>query len=175
MKLLSLDDERYSAYRGGYGTVYNVVPKIQSLQEQGASDAFWAEIWEELYHQGDVGEASYAIVPYLVEYQSTLKDVDEQLFQFVVSVDLARLEDRNPPIPGELEFSYAIAIRKLPIVGGERLRRGRSSGAVMAVAAASALSAGHSILARAYLEFGREEALKFLEELNGFKPADYDV
>jgi hypothetical protein len=44
----------------------------------------------------------------------------------------------------------------------------------MGVAAATALAAGHRILARAYIEFGRSDALQYLHDLNGFEPGPED-
>jgi hypothetical protein len=131
-------------------------------------------VWEELHHQGDVGEASYALVPYLVEYQSRRRELDEQVFHYCVVVDLAQPENKNPPIPPELEFSYAMAIRKLPVIGAELLRRGCPEAVVMGVAAATALAAGHRVLARAYIDFGRPDALEYLRNLNGFEPGQGD-
>jgi hypothetical protein len=121
-----------------------------------------------------VGEASYALVPYLVEYQSTQRELDEQLFQYCVVVDLAQAENDNPSIPQELEFSYATALRKLPAVGTDLLRRGCGEGVVMGVAAVTALAAGHRVLARAYIEFGRDDALEYLHNLHGFEAGAAD-
>jgi hypothetical protein len=45
-------------------TAYHAVPIIRRLQSEGATDEFWQHVWAELYHQGDVGEATYALVPY---------------------------------------------------------------------------------------------------------------
>jgi hypothetical protein len=44
----------------------------------------------------------------------------------------------------------------------------------MCVAAAIAVAAGHRVLARAYLDFGRSEALDYLRQLNGFEPSAID-
>jgi hypothetical protein len=175
MNLLPLDDPRWAIYRGGYNrTLYNVVPLIRGLLRDGASEKFWGTVWEELHHQGDVGEASYALVPYLVHYQTTRHELDEQLFHFCVVVDLAQPENDNPPIPKELEFSYAAALRELPVAGVQRLRRGCAEHLIMGVTAATALTAGHRVLARAYLDFARSAALAYLHELNGFKPRPHD-
>lgn len=175
MQLLPLDDPRWATYRGGYNrTPYDVVPLIRQLHQEGASSRFWELAWAELHHQGDVGEASYALVPYLVDFQSRQRELDEQLFHFCVIIDLAQPENNNPPIPPELEFSYAMALRKLPAVGGDLLRRGCSEAVLIGVAAATALAAGHRVLARAYLDFGRREALEFLRDLNGFEPGPDD-
>jgi hypothetical protein len=170
-----LDDPRWSRYRGGYnGTPFDVVALIRRLQQKGASDPFWELVWAELHHQGDVGEASYALVPYLVEYQSRQRDIDEQLFHYRVVVELAQPENDNPPIPRELEFSYAMALRKLPVIGTDLLRRGCNEAVVMGAAAATALAAGHRVLARAYIDFGRSDALDYLLDLNGYEPSPSD-
>jgi hypothetical protein len=174
VELLPLDDSRWAKYRGGYRAAFNVVPLIHQLQREGTSDRFWEIVWDELHHQGDVGEASYAFVPYLVDHQSRQRELDEQLVYFCVVVDLAQPEKNNPVIPAELEFSYAMALRKLPIIGSSLLRRGCGEEAVMAVAAATALEAGHRVLARAYLEFQRSDALEYLKDLNGFEPGPAD-
>jgi hypothetical protein len=139
------------------------------LQRAGISGQFWEVVWDELHHQGDVGEATYARIPYLVDYQSRQRELDEQLFHFCVVVDLAQPENNNPAIPAEIEFSYAKALRQLPIIGVDLLKRGCEEHIVMGVTAATALAAGHRMLARAYLEFGRTDALEYLQDLNGFE------
>lgn len=131
-------------------------------------------MWDDLHHQGDVGEASYAIIPYLVEHQSHQRELDEQLYPYCAVVDLAQPENGNPPVPPEIELAYAQALRRLPVIGAELLRRGCSEATVMGVAATTALAAGHRTLARAYLEFGREDALEYLRNLNGFAPGPDD-
>jgi len=175
MKLLPLDDPRWARYCGGYHRVeFDVVNLIRRLQSEGTSDQFWELVWGDLHHQGDVGEASYALVPYLVDYQSRRRDLDEQLFHYCVVIDLAQPENNNPPIPPELELSYTSALRKLPVIGAEQLTRACSEAVVMGVAAATALAAGHRVLARAYLDFGRTDALDYLQSLNGYEASPND-
>jgi hypothetical protein len=60
------------------------------------------------------------------------------------------------------------------VVGAEFLRRGCDEAVVMGVAAATTLAAGHRALARAYLDFGRSDALEYLGNLNGFEPGAGD-
>jgi hypothetical protein len=174
MKLMPLDDMRCTTYRSGYRLPYNVVPLIHRLNSEGASSGFWETVWKELHHQGDVGEASYALVAYLVDHQSRQQELDEQLLHFCVIVELQQPESGNPPIPPEIELSYAMAMRGLPVIGTEQLRRGCSEAVVMEVAAATALAGGHRVLARAYIEFGRADALAYLSNLNGFTPSPAD-
>jgi hypothetical protein len=175
MQLLPLDDPRWVRYRGGYNRVpVDVVSLIRRLQLEGTSDQFWERVWGDLHHQGDVGEASYALVPYLVDHQARRRELDEQLFHYCVVIDLAQPENNNPPIPPELELSYALSLRKLPVIGAEQLSRGCSEAVVRGVAATTALAAGHRVLARAYLEFGRTDALDYLQSLNGYEPGPND-
>ena len=170
LPLLPLDDSHWATYRSGYRITYDAVPIIRQLQTEGATEKFWEEVWSELHHQGDVGEATYALVPYLVDYQSQQRELDEHLFHFCVLVDLQQPKNNNPPIPPELEFPYMRAMRELPVIGAEGLKRGAAENVVMGVTAAIALSAGHRVLARAYLEFGRDDALPYLKDLCGFEP-----
>ena len=116
-----------SAYRRGYRVPYDVVPLIQRLQTEGTSEKFWEVAWQELHHQGDVGEATYAVVPYLVDYQSRQRSIDEHVFHFCVVVELARSENDNPPVPQELGLSYAKALDTLPIIQAVATGQDRSS------------------------------------------------
>jgi hypothetical protein len=174
MNLLPLDDSRWATYHGGYRQPYNAAPLIRQLRETGATDQFWETVWLELHHQGDVGEASYAMVPYLVDHQARSRNLDEQVFHFICTVDLAQPQSGNPRIPAELELAYATALRQLPVDGTELIRRGCHENLVIGIAASTALAAGHRVLARAYLELGRVDALKYLRELNGFEPDEHD-
>jgi hypothetical protein len=174
MKLMPLDDSRWATYGGGYRSPYNIVPLIHRLSNEGTSRGFWEVVWNELHHQGDVGEASYALVPYLVDHQTRRQELDEQLFHFCVIVELQQPQNSNPPIPPEFELSYAMAMRQLPVIGTEHLRRGCTEAVVMGVAATTALAGGHRVLARAYIEFGRVDAVEYLRNLNGFTPSPAD-
>jgi len=60
--MLSFDDPRWRQLRGGYGSPYDPRKALLSLERGTDVLAAWSELWEELHHQGDVGEASYAAV-----------------------------------------------------------------------------------------------------------------
>jgi hypothetical protein len=65
MPLLPLNDPRWAAYRGGYNRAVatNVVPFLTRLASGSVSEDDWRILWDDLHHQGDIGEASYAVVP----------------------------------------------------------------------------------------------------------------
>ncbi len=79
----------------GYGTAYNPWPVLERLGSD--KQAALEELWENLYHQGDIGSASYAAVPKLVALGE---------LSLVAAIEIARLSEHNPPIPKELESSY---------------------------------------------------------------------
>jgi hypothetical protein len=107
MSLLPLSDPRWTNYRGGYNrAVLDVVPFLMKLQSGAAEEHDWDILWDDLHHQGDVGEASYAVVPYLAEYARNARVIAWHVFGFTAVVELARTENRNPPVPVEIEGLY---------------------------------------------------------------------
>lgn len=61
---MDFDDIGWAGLLGGYRVPYDPRNALRRL-EGGDAEAAWQELWAELYHQGDVGEASYAAVPHL--------------------------------------------------------------------------------------------------------------
>lgn len=96
IELLPLNDLRWPTYRGGYRTPCDIVPLIQRLQTEGTSEGFWKIAWEELHHQADVGEATYALVPYIVDHQSRQRDIDEQVFHYLCRRRTCASGERQP-------------------------------------------------------------------------------
>lgn len=74
-------------------------PPLQKLESQQDTAATWKELWEELHHQGDVAEASYAAVPELVRIHRNGSAGDWNLYAIVASIELARTESQNPEVP----------------------------------------------------------------------------
>jgi hypothetical protein len=83
----------------GYRMKYDPWPVLERLKSdrQNALN----ELWENLYHQGNIGSASYASVPKLVEAGELV---------LVGSIEVARQGDSNPEIPVELKSDYFEAL-----------------------------------------------------------------
>ena len=83
----------------GYREQYDPEPALSLL----ASDRETAinELWENLYHQGDVDTASYYSVPALVKAGE---------LSLVAAIEVARHNPQNPPIPEDLKESYETAL-----------------------------------------------------------------
>jgi hypothetical protein len=64
--MLALDDDHWQRMLGGYRVPIDPRPAFAKLRTDVADADAWKWLWNELHHQGDVGEASYAAVPILV-------------------------------------------------------------------------------------------------------------
>lgn len=97
-----------------YGLPFDPTPMIEAWRS-GDADQAACILWERLYHQGDVGTASYAATPALVRLLGELAEPDWNGYALVASIEEGRL-NAGPLIPSELEGPYADAwIKILPL------------------------------------------------------------
>src|SRR5688500_8064100 len=117
---MELEDERWSELLGGYKLPYDPRNAIQRLRERDSSA--WDELWEELPQQGDIGEACDAALPLLVRFHQELSIVDWNIYALAVTIEEARHDAKNPPVPDWLLADYraawsdleTMALRDLP-------------------------------------------------------------
>jgi hypothetical protein len=114
--MLSLDDPKWKSLRGGYRIPYNPAGALRRLYASENQKAAWAELWEELHHQGDVGDASYASVPHLVQIQKDRSDLSWDAYALIATIEIERHRRSNPPIPDWLLPSYESAWNDLMVV-----------------------------------------------------------
>jgi hypothetical protein len=81
--------------------------------ERDPSKKNWGLLTEELFHQGDVGDASYAAIPQIVRIALTRFPLDMNALTLVTVIDIARWSEGNPPIPNWLTDEYESAIERL--------------------------------------------------------------
>jgi hypothetical protein len=55
-RMLSFDDDRWNHLEGGYKMPFDPRPSLRKIESQQDTAAAWEELWEELHHQGDVGD-----------------------------------------------------------------------------------------------------------------------
>lgn len=105
--MLNLNDDKWKGFDGGYRINYDVSIPLRKLESfSQPSKEIWNELWEELFHQGDVGIASYAVVPQIYRIYREKEWIDFQLPSFVSAVEQARHETHNPELPKWLEQDY---------------------------------------------------------------------
>ncbi|MBK7691925.1 MAG: hypothetical protein IPJ31_12705 [Bacteroidetes bacterium] len=113
---MKLDDPIWLKLEGGYRIPYDVsVPLKQLISTDDSkiiSDTF-AELWDNLHHQGDVGLASYLAVPQLVTICIDRKSLDWNFVGLCVIIENRRQEENNPKLPEEYQYLYLNALNNL--------------------------------------------------------------
>lgn len=105
-RMLSFDDPRWRSLAAGYRVPYDPRSALQALSSDFTDEAAWKELWSELHHQGNVGEASYAAVPTLVVLAEAAPKRDWNLFALTATIEVERHRRDNPDLPHWLAPLY---------------------------------------------------------------------
>src|SRR5688572_20823803 len=100
---MDYDDPRWPDLHGGYRLPYDPRNALRSIEANINVKEAWDELCIELYHQGDVGEASYATVPLLARVHAIRGVPDWNTYGLAVRIEEARASRHNPPLPAWLE------------------------------------------------------------------------
>jgi len=155
--MLSLEDVRWSEMTGGYRTRFDPRPLLKQLETESDTSATWQELWDELHHQGDVGEASFAAVPYLVRAYLKRGVVEWNTFAIVAVIELARKQGQNPDVPVFLEQGYFSAIREIARLGAADILRAKDPDEVRSILCILAIEKGLRAHAKFLLDFSEDE------------------
>jgi hypothetical protein len=155
--MLSLDDKRWQSLEGEYRTRFDPRPQLSKLAANRETKAAWHALWEELHHQGDVGEASYAAVPHLVRIYRQRGVVDWNTYAIVAVIDLARDSGKNPELPKWLKEHYLQAIRDLAEAGTAEVLKAKNSEDIRAILGILAIAAGARTHAKFLINYSAEE------------------
>jgi hypothetical protein len=166
--MLPLDDPRWKSYKGGYRVPYDASPGLLRLLHEGPDEQLWEEFWNELHHQGDLHQASYAAVPWLVEFIRRCPKLDWNAVALIATIDLERSQHSNPTVAEELSTGYYAAIQSLPEVLGTHPDQEWGEYAVGPAVACIALARGQRWFARAYFELDRDTAGRWFSEEFGW-------
>ncbi len=105
--MLDLDAHQWKTMHGGYLLAYDASAVLLGFMKSSAPQkTAWDELWDNLYHQHDVGIASYAVMPWLLKIYLEKGWIDYQLPTYAFAVEEARSKYDNPPIPDWLAVDY---------------------------------------------------------------------
>jgi hypothetical protein len=108
-----LSDPKWDSLNGGYRTPYDPRPALANIAAGVDLANAWDELWNELHHQGDVGEASYATVTALIDLYASGLQPDWNLFSLAATIEVERHRRSNPPLPDWLRADYENALKRL--------------------------------------------------------------
>ena len=156
--MLSLDDPRWQQLCGGYKVPFDPRPLLAEL-ERDPSAKNWGLLTEELFHQEDVGEASYAAVPQIVRIALKHSPLHVEALTLVILIEVARRSGGNPPVPDWLMTEYEAAIEQLAHEALIKFEQFESADLVRGALGIFAVWKGQTGCARA-AAFHSEEELK---------------
>jgi len=113
---MDLDDRIWATLEGGYKIPYNASRPLKKLRDATRQNEFaviFAELWDNLHHQGDVGIASYLAIPQLVSICINKKSLDWNFIGLCVVIENCRLDGNNPELPEEYHNSYFESLSQL--------------------------------------------------------------
>jgi hypothetical protein len=130
------------------------------LQSGTKVSTVWEELWDELHHQGDVGDASYASVPYLVRIYGERPSANWNIYAIVATIELARKSGGNSDVPPWLEEDYFAAIQELAKLGLSEIAQTKDPESVRAILSVLAIAKGARAHARFILNYSDDELLE---------------
>ena len=162
--MLPFEDKRWEGLTGGYGTPFDPRPVLRDLRSGSDCESAWAELWEELHHQGDLGEASYAALPHVVDIQAKATTVDWNSYALISTIEVERHRRSNPAMPAWLADSYRTAWARVVENGTRDLRKTTNRTAIGAILGALALAKGQVKLGAFIAQSDASEVDELLEE-----------
>ncbi|MDB5035447.1 MAG: hypothetical protein JWQ98_2688 [Chlorobi bacterium] len=155
--MLNFDDIRWENLKGAYRMPIDLRPLLRKL---AADEAAWDELWQELYHQGNVGEAAFIALPHLVRIRREQRRSDWHTFAIAATIELARGVNGNPDVPAWARESYDEGLRDLAHMGLAELSNTPDQEHVRSILALLAIVYGARTYGRMLVEFTEDEILE---------------
>jgi hypothetical protein len=155
--MLSFDDPRWDGLEGGYKVPFDPRPLLARLESEPDTKLVWRVLWNQLHHQGDVGEASFAAVPHIVRICGNRGALDWNAYAIVAVIELARNKVGNPDVPEWLQDDYSDAIITLAEKGISELPNAQDANLCRAILSVIAIKKGLRNHARFLTDYDEEE------------------
>lgn len=161
---MRMDDERWIGLEGGYRVPFDPRPLLARLEREPDDPLAWDALIEGLYHQGDVGEASYAAVPPLVAFGIKQKKLPWQMLALVAFIEMARESGNNPPVPEWIAPAYGQALSTLAGECMQQLPDTEEEESARGMLCLIALWKGFRVFARAVGDYTEQELAAILPD-----------
>ncbi len=144
----------------GYRVPFDPRPLLKRLETDGDATEVWGELWGELHHQGDVGEASFAAVPFLVNIYRERGVIDWNTYAIVATIELARKEGTNPDVPQWMANEYFRAIDELAKLGAKEVFHAEGAENVRSMLSVVALKKGLRMHGKFLADYSEDELIE---------------
>ena len=122
------------------------------------------ELWNELHHQGDLGEVSYLALVELTKIRATQELPSDHLLGLASTIEVERHRRTNPPMPPWLVAEYRGAWQALLEVALEELKVNNDPQIVQVALAAVALAKGLRAVGAAVWYHDDGTLIEYLDE-----------
>lgn len=112
--MLPLDHDLWKQLDGGYRARFDASEVLADLHAGKPREEIWELLWDELHHQGDVGDASYAAVPHLLHWLEHADTLEWNPIALIAVIENRRTA--NPAPREEIAPGYFDAIQRSPEV-----------------------------------------------------------
>jgi hypothetical protein len=164
-QMLDWDDFHWMGLDGGYRMRFDPRLLLMKLESGESSAAIWDSLWDELHHQGDVGEASYASVPHLVRIYRNSSRIEWNTYAIIAIIELARNAGGNPDVPEWLKDDYFSAIRQLAETGMEQVLHAKDPETIRAILSVLAIERGLRHCGKILINYSEDELLEIASQL----------
>ncbi len=162
--MLDLNDPRLKRLLGAYRRPYDVSPPLRKIEASGPSQELWDELWSNLYHQGQIGDASFAAVPFMAWLMKKQKTRDWNLYALAGIIELSRNVNSNPDLPDWLSLDYKAGLSEIMEMGINDLKMSIDVYTLRSILGFVALIKGNQDTARLLLELDESEVKEILSE-----------
>ncbi len=170
--MLSLDDPKWQQLHGAYRAPYDASRALRALRD---GKDVWEQLWSELHHQGDIGEASYAAVPHLVAIARTAVSRDWNFYSLLAIIEVGRHRIDNPPLPLWLRESYEAAWRDAFDLAVTELSSTPDAMTMQAILSVLALAKGHLKVGALLVDLDSSQIDDLLENQHGWSECFIDA
>jgi hypothetical protein len=162
--MFSFEDPRWTTLKGGYHILYDPRPALIRLETEESVVVIWEELWNELHHQGDIDDASYAAVPHLVRIYDAKSNIDWNFYAIVSIIEIERHRKKNPPLPDWLAEDYFHAWNELVKLALRDFPKAQVGVEVRTIIGALAVAKKQLKLGALIFKFDDAEIAEFLED-----------
>jgi hypothetical protein len=141
----------------GYREPFDPRPLLTRLRTEDNTAEVWQQLWGELHHQGDVGEASFAAVPFLVEICQQRSVFDWNTYAMVATIELARNHGKNPDVPQWMADEYFRAIDELASLALKGVLQAEGADNIRAMLSIVAIKKGLRMHGRFLVQYSEDE------------------
>ena len=160
----SFDRLLWANAAGAYGTAYDPRPSIARIAAGRDAERSWAELWQELHHQGDIGTASLLALPALADLRDATGVPDWNVHALAAAIEAARLHRRVPHPEGLHESYYTNGLEALTRLALEDLSLTDEPLVVRSALAVIAFGRGQPLRGRLLAELTDDEVEEVLKD-----------